>query len=49
VLPNDKFIQVKAVLVDKTKNQLIMRAEVTNESGKLVAVCQATQQVIKLN
>jgi len=47
VLPDEKFIQVKAVLVDKTKNQLIMRAEVINEAGKLVAVCQATQQVIK--
>jgi len=49
VTAEDQFIQVKAELVDKTRNLILMRAEVRNEANKLVAICQATQQVIKLN
>jgi len=49
VTVKDQFIQVKAELVDKTRNLLLMRAEVRNEANKMVAICQATQQVIKLN
>ncbi len=48
VTAEDQFIQVKAELVDKTRNLILMRAEVRNEADKLVAICQATQQVIKL-
>ncbi len=46
VLPTDKFIDITAMVVDQTKSQIIMRAEVRNEKNKLVAICQATQQII---
>ena len=46
VSPKDKYIKVTAELVDRTRNQLLLRAKVVNELDKLVALCQATQQII---
>jgi len=47
VLPTDKHIDVTATLVEKTNGQLILKAKVLNEKRKIVAICQATQQIIR--
>ena len=49
VLPEDKFIEVTAFLVERTKTQILMRAEVTNERQKLIAISQSTHQIIGSN
>jgi len=46
VLPEDNFIEVKASLIERTKTQILMRAEVRNQKQKLVAISQATHQII---
>lgn len=46
VLSTDPYIDITATLVTKTKNQIILRAEAKNMKGKLVAIAQATQQVV---
>lgn len=47
VLAEDKFIEVSASLIERTQTQILMRAEVRNEKKKLVAVSQATHQIIR--
>lgn len=46
VTGQDHFITVEGRVLEQTRNQLFLMAEVKNEAGKLVAICYATCSIL---
>ncbi|MDX1993058.1 MAG: PaaI family thioesterase [bacterium] len=46
VTPQDAYIEVVAILVERTRRQIFLSAEAMNPAGKRVATCTATCMLI---